>query len=49
MLVVGPKESEEGVVNVRMRQSKETKTIALSDLISIIQQKIADKSLDLMI
>ena len=49
MLVVGPKEAEAGVVNVRMRQSKDTKTIALSDLISIIQQKIADKSLDLMI
>ena len=49
MLVVGPKEAEEGVVNVRMRQSKETKTIGLSDLISIIQQKIADKSLELMI
>ena len=49
MLVVGPKEAEEGVVNVRMRQSKDTKTIALSDLISIIHQKIADKSLDLMI
>ena len=49
MLVVGPKEAEEGVVNVRMRQSKDTKTIALSDLISIIQRKIADKSLDLMI
>ncbi len=49
MLVVGPKEAEAGVVNVRMRQSTETKIIALSDLISIIQGKIADKSLDLMI
>ena len=49
MLVVGPKEAEAGVVNVRMRQSKDTKTIALSDLISIIQRKISDKSLDLMI
>jgi len=49
MLVVGPKEAEAGVVNVRMRQSKDTKTVALNDLISIIQRKIADKSLDLMI
>jgi threonyl-tRNA synthetase len=49
MLVVGPKEAEAEVVNVRMRQSKDTKTIALNDLISIIQRKIADKSLDLMI
>ncbi|OQY04342.1 MAG: threonine--tRNA ligase [Planctomycetales bacterium 4572_13] len=49
MLVVGPKEAEAGVVNVRMRQSTDTKTIALDDLISMIRQKIADKSLDLMI
>jgi threonyl-tRNA synthetase len=47
MLVVGPKEAEAGVVNVRMRQSKDTKTVALSELISIIKAKIADKSLDL--
>jgi len=49
MLVVGPKEAEAGVVNVRMRQSTDTKTIALDDLISIIHRKIADKSLCLMI
>ena len=47
MLVVGPKEAEAGVVNVRMRQSTETQTIALGELTSIIQDKIADKSLDL--
>jgi threonyl-tRNA synthetase len=47
MLVVGPKEAEAGVVNVRMRQSKDTKTISLGELTSIIQGKIADKSLDL--
>ena len=49
MLVVGPKEAEAGVVNLRIRQSTDTKTIALSDLISMIHKKIADKSLDLMI
>ncbi|MHC5119855.1 MAG: threonine--tRNA ligase, partial [Planctomycetota bacterium] len=47
MLVVGPKEAEAGVVNVRMRQSTETQTISLGELTSIIQDKIADKSLDL--
>jgi threonyl-tRNA synthetase len=48
MLVVGPKEAEAGVVNVRVRQRKDTKTISLGEFTSIIQGKIADKSLDLM-
>ena len=48
MLVVGPKEAEAGMVNVRFRQSTETKTVPLDELISNIQAKIADKSLDLM-
>ncbi|MHC5138980.1 MAG: His/Gly/Thr/Pro-type tRNA ligase C-terminal domain-containing protein, partial [Planctomycetota bacterium] len=48
MLVVGPKEAEAGMVNVRFRQSKDTKTVALDELTSIIREKITDKSLDLL-
>jgi threonyl-tRNA synthetase len=47
MLVVGPKEAEAGLVNVRMRQSQDTKTVSLGELTSIIQNKIVDKSVDL--
>jgi threonyl-tRNA synthetase len=47
MLVVGPKEAESGVVNVRFRQSQDTKTVSLDDLISNIKAKIVDKSLEL--
>jgi len=47
MLVVGPKEAEAGMVNVRMRQSQDTKTVSLGEFTSIIQDKITDKSLDL--
>ncbi len=47
MLVVGPKEQQQGTVNVRFRGSKETGTEHLDKFIKIVKQKIADKSMDL--
>ncbi|MCI0498266.1 MAG: threonine--tRNA ligase [Planctomycetales bacterium] len=47
MLVVGPKEADAGLVNVRIRQCQQTQTASPAELISIAQRKIADKSMDL--
>jgi threonyl-tRNA synthetase len=47
MLVVGPKEAEEGVVSVRMRGTKEMKIVTIDEFISIAKQKIDDKTIDL--
>ena len=47
MLVVGPKEAADGAVNVRTRQSQETKTMPLDEFISTAAKKNADKCLDL--
>jgi threonyl-tRNA synthetase len=47
MLVVGPREAQSNAVNVRVRQSKDTKTVVLDTFLAIIKQKIADKEIDL--
>ncbi len=47
MLVVGPKESQAGDVNVRIRGSNDTKTVKLDEFITIAQGKIADKQIEL--
>ncbi len=47
MLVVGPKEAEQNCVNVRTRNSKETKIAKLDDFINNIKEKIAMKIQDL--
>ena len=46
MLVVGPKEAEADSVNVRIRGSKETKTIKADELVKIVKEKIKNKDLD---
>jgi threonyl-tRNA synthetase len=48
MLVVGPKESQNNTVNVRIRKQKQTKTIPINDFIQISRKKIADREIDLM-
>ncbi len=47
MLVVGPKESQSGAVNVRIRSVTENKTVALDKFLTIAKNKIADKTVDL--
>jgi len=47
MLVAGPQEAENGTVSVRMRGSKDSKTVKIDELIAIAKTKIADKSLEL--
>jgi len=47
MLVVGPKEAQAGLVNVRSWPSQQTQTVSIAQFISTAQQKIADKSLEL--
>jgi len=47
MLVLGPKETQSGSVNVRTRGSKHTKTVAANDFLAIVKQKIAEKKMDL--
>ena len=47
MLVVGPKESQSGTVNVRIRAVAENKTVALDKFLAIAKNKIADKAIDL--
>ncbi|MBW8035475.1 MAG: threonine--tRNA ligase [Planctomycetes bacterium] len=46
MLVVGPQEAENSTVSVRMKGTKESKTLSVDELISIAKAKIADKALD---
>ena len=47
MLVVGPKEAQSDSVNVRIRGIKENKTIAVDEFLTMAQNKIADKKIDL--
>jgi threonyl-tRNA synthetase len=47
MLVVGPKEADSETVNVRIRQSKDTKTVKIDELICVAKRKIDGKLLDL--
>ena len=49
MLVIGEKEQQEQVVNLRTRGSKDTKTITIDELISAFKKKIGDRSLSLEI
>ncbi|MGD9109770.1 MAG: threonine--tRNA ligase [Phycisphaerales bacterium] len=46
MLVVGPKETDSDTVNVRIRGSKDSKTVLLGQFLEIILKKIADKEQD---
>jgi len=46
MLVVGPKEAENGTVSVRVRGDQKTQTMALDEFLSKTVQKIADKAID---
>jgi threonyl-tRNA synthetase len=48
MLVVGPKEAADGLVNVRFRASQTTQTVPLDRFLSIVAAKIADKTEDLL-
>ena len=47
MLVVGPKEAESNTVNVRIRGTKENKTVEIDPFLSAIKHKIVDKEIDL--
>ncbi|MFA5252588.1 MAG: threonine--tRNA ligase, partial [Phycisphaerae bacterium] len=47
MLVVGPKESQSGTVNVRIRGDKETKTVEVDRFVAIAKLKIAEKKVEL--
>ncbi len=47
MLVVGPKEAQDEAVNVRIRGSRENKTIKSEEFLRTAKQKIADKTIDL--
>ena len=47
MLVVGPKEAQNDVVNVRFRQSQQTVEVSSERFLSIAAAKIADKTEDL--
>ena len=47
MLVVGPKEAQSDSVNVRIRSSKDTKTLRTDEFIAEAKNKIIDKSADL--
>jgi len=47
MLVVGPKEAQAHIVNVRMRGQEHNKAVEIDEFISIAKQKIVDKQMDL--
>jgi threonyl-tRNA synthetase len=47
MLVVGPKEAESNMVNVRIRGSQETRTVSIEQFQAMAGLKIADKAVDL--
>jgi threonyl-tRNA synthetase len=47
MLIVGPKEAEQGSVNVRIRGEKDSKTAGLDEFVKIAKEKIADKVINL--
>ena len=44
MLVAGPKEAEQDMVNVRQRGSQETKTVKVDEFIEILKSKAATRS-----
>jgi threonyl-tRNA synthetase len=46
MLVVGPKEAQADAVNVRFRGSNQTKTVSVGEFLAAVQQKIANKDVD---
>jgi threonyl-tRNA synthetase len=46
MLVVGPKEVESGMVSVRIRGEKQTKTMTPDEFLARVTQKIADKDMN---
>ncbi len=47
MLVVGPKESQAGTVNVRIRGDKQTQTVGIDEFLKTAKSKIADRKMDL--
>jgi len=47
MLVVGPREAESGMVNVRIRGFKENKTVDIDGFLEMARSKIADKEINL--
>ncbi|MEN6423783.1 MAG: threonine--tRNA ligase [Phycisphaerales bacterium] len=47
MLVVGPKEAESDMVNVRIRGTQDTKTVPVEQFLAMARQKIADKATDM--
>ena len=47
MLVVGPREAESGMVNVRIRGLKENKTVDIDGFLEMARAKIADKEINL--
>ncbi len=49
MLVIGEKEQQEQMVNVRTRGAKDTKTVTVDELISAFKKKIGERSLSLEI
>jgi threonyl-tRNA synthetase len=49
MLVVGPKESQNDTVNVRIRQVKENKEMKVQRFIEKARNKISDKQIDLLL
>jgi threonyl-tRNA synthetase len=46
MLVVGPKEAQSDAVNVRFRGSNQTRTLPVGEFLAAIEQKIANKDVD---
>jgi len=49
MIIIGPREAQQGDVNVRIRQSKESDTMGLEEFASAIEQKFAARDNDLRI
>lgn len=47
MLVVGPREAESGMVNVRIRGLKENETVDIDGFLEMARAKIADKEINL--
>ena len=46
MLVVGPKEAESNMVNVRFRGSNQTRTVSADEFLAATKQKIAEKDVN---
>jgi len=47
MLVVGPKEAQADIVNVRIRGQEQNKAVEIDEFITIAKEKIVDKKMDL--